>query len=93
MTQLLYCVAWNELSAMSKCKRCGSYAINHHQHGRDGSDPDLCDVCYWRKRTEFAHDALQQIVEWGGDMVDAKGHEGELNPREIAVGVLHPELS
>ena len=21
-------------------------------HGRDGSDPDLCDVCYWRKRAE-----------------------------------------
>lgn len=29
---------------------CGSYAINHHSHGRDGSDGDLCDVCYWRKR-------------------------------------------
>jgi hypothetical protein len=35
-----------------KCKICGSYAINHHCHGRDGSDPDLCDVCYWRKRAE-----------------------------------------
>ena len=33
------------------CK-CGSYAINHHCHGRDGSDGDLCDVCYWRKRAE-----------------------------------------
>lgn len=32
-----------------QCK-CGSHAINHHRHGRDGSDPDLCDVCYWRKR-------------------------------------------
>ena len=30
-----------------KCK-CGSHAINHHLHGRDGSRPDLCDVCYWR---------------------------------------------
>lgn len=38
---------------MSKtCKRCGSYAINHHCHGRDGSDDDLCDVCYWRSRAE-----------------------------------------
>ena len=37
---------------MSKCKRCGSYAINHHKHGRDGSDDELCDVCYWRKRAE-----------------------------------------
>jgi hypothetical protein len=35
---------------MSKQCDCGSYAINHHCHGRDGSDPDLCDVCYWRKR-------------------------------------------
>lgn len=32
------------------CKRCGSFAINHHMHGRDGTDLDLCDVCYWRKR-------------------------------------------
>ena len=37
---------------MSQCDRCGSYAINHHCHGRDGSDGDLCDVCYWRKRAE-----------------------------------------
>lgn len=41
---------------MNKCEQCGSYAINHHCHGRDGSDPDLCDVCYWRKR---ASDALE----------------------------------
>lgn len=34
------------------CTRCGSHAINHHLHGRDGSDGDLCDVCYWRKRAE-----------------------------------------
>lgn len=32
------------------CEKCGSRAINHDLHGRDGSDPDLCDVCYWRKR-------------------------------------------
>lgn len=34
---------------MKQCE-CGSHAINHNLHGRDGSDPDLCDVCYWRKR-------------------------------------------
>ena len=39
---------------MKACKRCGSYAINHNCHGRDGSDRDLCDVCYWRKRAEQA---------------------------------------
>jgi hypothetical protein len=35
-----------------KCVRCSSYAINHNSHDRDGSDPDLCDVCYWRKRCD-----------------------------------------
>lgn len=35
---------------MNKCKECGSYAINVGNGGRDQSDPDLCDVCYWRKR-------------------------------------------
>lgn len=35
---------------MDNCIRCKSFAINHQSHGRDGSDPDLCDVCYWRKR-------------------------------------------
>lgn len=36
------------------CRVCGSFAINHFLHGRDGSDGDLCDVCYWRKRAEIA---------------------------------------
>lgn len=35
-----------------QCATCGSYAINHHLHGRDGSDGDKCDVCYWRSRAE-----------------------------------------
>lgn len=35
---------------MKKCKVCGSYAINHQSHGRDGSELELCDVCYWRKK-------------------------------------------
>ena len=35
---------------MTSCSNCGSYAINHHLHGRDGSDPHLCDVCYWCAR-------------------------------------------
>ena len=34
------------------CKRCGSFAINPNSHGRDDTDLDLCDVCYWRKRAE-----------------------------------------
>jgi hypothetical protein len=35
-----------------KCIKCGSWAINHWLYGRDGSDGDLCDVCYWRKRAD-----------------------------------------
>jgi hypothetical protein len=38
---------------MMECKNCGSQAINHNLHGRDGSDSDLCDVCFWRKRYEI----------------------------------------
>ena len=39
---------------MSKpCTRCRNYGINEHHHGRIvGTDSDLCDVCYWRKRAE-----------------------------------------
>jgi hypothetical protein len=40
---------------------CGSYAINHQHHGRDGSDPDLCDVCYWRKRANDAADEIDRL--------------------------------
>ena len=35
-----------------RCKTCSSYAINHSAHGRDGTEPELCDVCFWRKRAE-----------------------------------------
>lgn len=48
---------------------CGSYAINHDAHGRDGSDGDLCDVCYWRKRARglprwaLVRDALAGAVQ------------------------------
>ena len=37
---------------MTSCTRCGSFAINHHLHGRDGSYPKLCDVCHWRNQSE-----------------------------------------
>ena len=40
-----------------QCK-CGSYAINNHLHGRDGSNPELCDVCYWRDRADKYSSAL-----------------------------------
>ena len=38
---------------MNRGKLCGSYAINDRAHGREaGVDLDLCDVCYWRKRSD-----------------------------------------
>jgi len=46
-----------------KCKRCGSTAYNPSLHGRDGSDLDLCDVCYWRKRAEDRARVLEDIIE------------------------------
>lgn len=39
-----------------RCKECGSYAINHSHHGRDGTRPDLCDVCFWRARVPTHRD-------------------------------------
>ena len=40
-------------------------AINHNHHGRDGSDPDLCDVCYWRKRAKNNQILSDYIIETG----------------------------
>jgi hypothetical protein len=63
---------------MTQCNRCLSFAINHHCHGRDGSDPDLCDVCYWRKRAE--QPAMQAVnttakrLQYALDMLVAAGH-------------------
>ena len=50
---------------MGCCKICHSFAINHGLHGRDGSDPDLCDVCYWRKRVEAIRVALIECLDDG----------------------------
>lgn len=41
--------------------------INHHRHGRDGSEPQLCDVCFWRNRAESLLAALQKIAANPGD--------------------------
>ena len=43
----------------NQCHQCGSYAINHQHHGRDGSEPDLCDVCFWHSR----HDQLKAELD------------------------------
>jgi len=64
---------------MATCKQCNSHAINHHRHGRDGTDGDLCDVCYWQKRAksinpdldkpEATHESLREY------MLLVNGHE------------------
>ena len=58
---------------------CGSYAINRYQHGRDGSDGHLCDVCYWRSRAGIALEALERLrnaekaprEEWDAALLNA----------------------
>ena len=44
------------------CK-CGSRAINHHSHGRDGSRGDLCDVCFWREKASALEDHIARLEE------------------------------
>lgn len=62
------------VSPMTQCKRCLSYAINPHCHGREsGVDLDLCDVCYWRKRAENKVDP-QSLVRSYGAHKDGKAH-------------------
>ena len=49
-----------------KCKRCNSYAIKKHLHGRNGTDSHLCDVCFWRVRAELLYETLKKAVERQG---------------------------
>ena len=51
-----------------KCIECGSYAINHHCHGRDGSDGELCDVCYWRKRADELDKPTMLVIQENKDL-------------------------
>ena len=38
---------------MKPCPNCGSHAINPGQSGREiGVNDDLCDVCYWRNKSD-----------------------------------------
>lgn len=69
---------------------CGSYAINHTSHGRDGSDGDKCDVCYWRSRAERYAELLNESGSedpHGGrfvcDCLDADGMDNE-RAQEVA---------
>ena len=77
---------------MEECKQCGSHAINHHLHGRDGTDGDLCDVCYWRKRAERFNpdwDRLEAARESLREhMLLVKGHEALLRECLIAFNLI-----
>lgn len=47
-----------------RCSRCGSYAINPNHHGREPDiDLDLCDVCYWRKRSATRPDGVVEALK------------------------------
>lgn len=81
------------------CKICGSYAINHHNHGRDGSDPDLCDVCFWETRAkelaEQARIAGEMIRDWLDQNVCdcGKRHTCGKIQREKELGQLYRALA
>lgn len=60
------------IKAMKSCKRCGSYAINEHAHGRaKGHNTDLCDVCYWRNKAEILERELSAANERVKDLEHA----------------------
>ena len=74
---------------MNQCKTpgCGSWAINHHSHGRDGSDGDLCDVCYWRKRETEAAAELRRLAAVEQELEALKRAISDAEP----VGFVTPE--
>lgn len=76
----------------NKCKLCGSFAINHHLHGRDGSDPDLCDVCYWHTRAVKLQDLLAIIHRDGGHYTSAHGVSKSTEDAIEIVFAMHAEL-
>jgi len=55
---------------MISCKRCFSYAINHHSHGRDGTEKELCDVCYWRNIAETRLQKINQLEKAGDELLE-----------------------
>lgn len=60
---------------MTNCQICKSYAINHDSHGRDGTDENLCDVCYWRKRAQPALADIEQYrMQMAGISTAAYGY-------------------
>ena len=77
---------------MISCKRCFSYAINHHSHGRDGTEKELCDVCYWRQLAEIRL-AYLQLLEKNVDILKPRIEQLEafvnrfLDPEDLGYAV------
>jgi hypothetical protein len=63
------------------CSRCGSFAINHHLHGRDGSYKSMCDVCYWRTKEETVQSQLKFLQARVRDLEDML-EDGSVIPRQ-----------
>ena len=71
---------------MKRCKRCNSYAINNHLHGRSGDNEELCDVCFWRDKTEKllrsneswpTKDILKKLIEASNILLIEKDYDGD----------------
>ena len=71
---------------MAHCKKCGSFAINHGSHGRDGSEPDLCDVCYWRKRADVMAALIRELVS----VITHDGASNEAHKRTLGTHTRDP---
>jgi hypothetical protein len=80
---------------MPQCRKCGSYAINEHSHGREkGKDSDLCDVCYWRKRANgFTKYHARQIIDVFDieNALEEIGDDEDLSPAYKAI-IAYAEL-
>ena len=68
---------------------CHSYAINHHLHGRDGTDGHLCDVCFWRSRATDRLEALNKVwpflQEDDGHGANAPAYQDAINAAREAI--------
>ena len=69
---------------MSSCKKCGSGANNPHLCGRDDTDLDLCDVCYWRKKASDVLTDIADLVSWH---CDKEADEANTSPEDTAAHV------
>jgi hypothetical protein len=64
---------------MSRCIKCGSYAINPNQKGRDDSRKDLCDVCYWINKFEEALKTSDKKCKAKYNYLDCDIHHGNID--------------